>query len=49
MSEDDLNAITFTVVEEPSMPADLDRGIRETLVECFPHNTDHYSLTRDWH
>jgi GNAT superfamily N-acetyltransferase len=49
MSEDDLSAITFAVIEEKSMPADLDRKIREILVECFPHNTDHYSQTRDWH
>ncbi|MHB9027263.1 MAG: GNAT family N-acetyltransferase, partial [Candidatus Latescibacterota bacterium] len=35
--------------EEDHMPADLDRKIRGILVECFPHNTDHYAQTRDWH
>lgn len=49
MSENDLSAITFTVIEEKAMPADLDQKIRSILVECFPHNTDHYSQTRDWH
>ena len=49
MSEDEPRTITFVVVEEQAISPDLDRGIRETLVECFPHNTDHYSRTRDWH
>jgi GNAT superfamily N-acetyltransferase len=49
MAEERNREISFVVVDEDRMPADLDRKIRETLVECFPHNTDHYSRTRDWH
>lgn len=49
MKERDLREITFSVVEEALMPEDLDRKIRDTLVECFPHNADHYAQTRGWH
>lgn len=49
MSDDTLNTLTFTIVEEKEMPEPLDLGIRELLVECFPHHAGHYSRTRAWH
>ncbi len=41
--------ITFRVIENESIPPELDRKIREILVECFPYNADHYRQIRAWH
>ncbi len=49
MTERNDQDVVFSVLEEADMPADLDLAIRDILVECFPHNADHYARTRDWH
>ena len=38
--------LDILIVEEPDIPADLDRAIRDTLVVCFPHHEKMYSKTR---
>lgn len=44
-----VNDITLAVYNNEDVDENLDRHIRNILVECFPHNTDHYSQTRAWH
>jgi hypothetical protein len=49
MTEIKTNEITFAVYNNEDITENLDLMIRNILVECFPHNTDHYSHTRVWH
>jgi hypothetical protein len=49
MTKNKMNEIKYAVYNDEDISENMDRLIRDILVECFPHNTDHYSLTRVWH
>jgi predicted N-acetyltransferase YhbS len=40
---------TVRLVNEQDLPPDLEAAIRQTLVACFPKDTDFFSHSRAWH
>lgn len=37
------------IIDEISMPSEMDRGIRGLLCRCFPADADNFCRTRSWH
>lgn len=40
---------TVQLINEQDLPANLEAAIRQTLVACFPKDTDFFSHSRAWH
>jgi GNAT superfamily N-acetyltransferase len=43
------NDISFSVINEPDISAELDSSIRDTLVVCFPADREYYRNQSWWH
>jgi len=40
---------SIRIIKNCNIPPDIDRAIREGLVECFPKDREHFAQQRSWH
>ncbi len=38
----------YTIIPEKDISPEMDAAVREVLVQCFPHNAEHFSRQRRW-
>lgn len=49
MNNTQSNKLTIIIIHEKDISGDLDKAIREALVECYPADREFFSRQRAWH